>query len=212
MAGKGRGIAAFTFNIEALGINRGSMPETQRGPRPMFPQSEFKPVPLKAGEAEDYMLALKQEMRGKMKDLPFNIKSSSGKNDVERYKEKYIRDCCKIEDAEWTPDWNRLPKELMPQKRRIRKKIDSKKSTKVSNKEKEAVLSKLDELQKMGDDKSDDETEKEKKKGGEEEEEVEGEEYDEEELEEENDYVTNYFEDGDDYGAGSDDNMDEATY
>lgn len=28
----------------------------------------------------------------------------------------------------------------------------------------------------------------------------------------ENDYLENYFEDGDDYGAGSDDNMDEATY
>uniref|UniRef100_A0AAR2KU52 Polymerase (RNA) III (DNA directed) polypeptide G n=1 Tax=Pygocentrus nattereri TaxID=42514 RepID=A0AAR2KU52_PYGNA len=78
--GKGRGIAAFTFNIEALGLSRASMPETQRGPQPMFPQVEFKPVPLKAGEDEDYMLALKQEIRGKMKGLPFHIKPPSGKN------------------------------------------------------------------------------------------------------------------------------------
>jgi len=28
----------------------------------------------------------------------------------------------------------------------------------------------------------------------------------------ENDYISSYFEDGDDFGAGSDDNMDEATY
>lgn len=28
----------------------------------------------------------------------------------------------------------------------------------------------------------------------------------------ENDYIANYFEDGDEYGGGSDDNMDEATY
>ncbi|XP_036454083.1 DNA-directed RNA polymerase III subunit RPC7 [Colossoma macropomum] len=212
MAGKGRGIAAFTFNIEALGLSRGSMPETQRGPQPMFPQIEFKPVPLKAGEDEDYMLALKQEIRGKMKGLPFNIKPPSGKNDVERYKEKYIRECRKIEDEEWTPDWNRLPKELMPQKKKIRKKIDCKKSTKVSSKDKEALLSKLDELEKRGDDKSDEEKEEKKKGEEDEEEEVEGEEYEEEELEEENDYIANYFEDGDDYGAGSDDNMDEATY
>lgn len=27
-----------------------------------------------------------------------------------------------------------------------------------------------------------------------------------------NDYIANYFEDGDDFGAGSDDNIDEATY
>ncbi|XP_053466176.1 DNA-directed RNA polymerase III subunit RPC7 [Ictalurus furcatus] len=211
MAGKGRGVAAFTFNIEALGIARGSMPETQRGPQPLFPQMEFKPVPVKAGEDEDYMLALKQEIRGRMKGLPFNIKPCSGKSDVERYKEKYVRECQKIEDEEWTPDWNRLPKELMPQKKKIRKKADPKKPRKVSSKDQEALLSKLDELEKKGD-KSDDENEKEGKKADPDEEEVEGEEYDEEELEEENDYIDNYFEDGDDYGAGSDDNMDEATY
>jgi len=39
MAGKGRGVAAFTFNIEALGIGRGSMPETRVGPSPLFPVS-----------------------------------------------------------------------------------------------------------------------------------------------------------------------------
>ncbi|XP_062873919.1 DNA-directed RNA polymerase III subunit RPC7 [Trichomycterus rosablanca] len=212
MAGKGRGIAAFTFNVEALGLTRGSMPETQRGPQPLFPQTEFKPVPLKAGEDEDYMLALKQEIRGRMKDLPFNIKPCSGKSDVERYKEKYIRDCQNIEDEEWTPDWNRLPKELMPQKKRTRKKTDVKKSQKVSSKDQEALLSKLDALEKKGDVKSDDEKEKEEKKGNQvDEEEVEDEEYD-EELEEDNDYIENYFEDGDDFGAGSDDNMDEATY
>lgn len=38
---------------------------------------DFKPVPLKAGEDEDYMLALKQEMRGTMQRLPYNIKPES---------------------------------------------------------------------------------------------------------------------------------------
>ncbi|XP_007253929.3 DNA-directed RNA polymerase III subunit RPC7 isoform X2 [Astyanax mexicanus] len=214
MAGRGRGVAAFTFNIEALGLNRGSMPETQRGPRPMFPEVEFKPVPLKAGEAEDYMLALKQEIRGKMKGLPFNIKPRSSKNNVEKYKEKYVKEYSKIGDEEWTPDWNRLPKELMPQKKKIIRKTDSKKSKSLSSNDKEVLLSKLDELEKKGDDKSDEEKEEsgKKKAGEEDEEEVEGEEFDEEELEEENDYIASYFEDGDDYGAGSDDNMDEATY
>ncbi|TSM85935.1 DNA-directed RNA polymerase III subunit RPC7 [Bagarius yarrelli] len=177
---------------------------------------EFKPVPLKAGEDDDYMLALKQEIRGRMKSLPFNIKPNTGRS-----------------------DWNRVPKELMPQKKRIKRKTskytdkytftvlafpvkikngplftDTKKSRKISSKDQEAVLSKLDELEKKGD-KSDDENEREKeeKKGNEEgEEEVEADEYDEEELEEENDYIDTYFEDGDDFGAGSDDNMDEATY
>ncbi|TRZ02590.1 hypothetical protein DNTS_003828 [Danionella cerebrum] len=170
MAGKGRGVAAFTFNIEALGITRGCMPETQRGPTPLFPPLEFKPGPLKASESEDYMRALKQEIRGRMKHLPFNIKNRAGKGDL-------------------------------------------KKSPKISSKDKEEVLNKLDELEKKGDVKSDEEAEAKKKKEDEEEgegEDIEGE-YDEEELEEENDYIASYFEDGDEYG-GSDDNMDEATY
>lgn len=35
--GRGRGIAAFTFNIEALGLSRGTLPEATLGPRPLFP-------------------------------------------------------------------------------------------------------------------------------------------------------------------------------
>ncbi|XP_057184553.1 DNA-directed RNA polymerase III subunit RPC7 isoform X2 [Triplophysa rosa] len=185
MAGKGRGIAAFTFNIEALGITRGSMPEAQRGPTPLFPQIEYKPGPLKAGEDEDYMRALKQEMRGRMKDLPFNIKPHSGKSDVERYKDKYTREIKKIEDGNWTPDWNRLPKELKPQRNIIKKKMDFKKFKEMSKKDKEDMLSKLDELDKRGDGKSDEEDEaKGEKKGDGEEEEIEGN-FEEEELEEE---------------------------
>lgn len=39
MAGRGRGAASFTFNIEALGIGRGSMPDARVGPSPLFPVS-----------------------------------------------------------------------------------------------------------------------------------------------------------------------------
>lgn len=37
-------------------------------------------MPLKAGEDEDYLLALKQEIRGRMKSLPFNIKPCSDRS------------------------------------------------------------------------------------------------------------------------------------
>ncbi|XP_071783606.1 DNA-directed RNA polymerase III subunit RPC7 [Centroberyx gerrardi] len=221
MAGRGRGVAAFTFNIEALGLSRGCMPETRVGPNPLFPNTDFKPVPLKAGEDEDYMLALKQEMRVAMQRLPHNIKPLSAKAEVERYKERYLKQG-QVEDEEWTPDWNLFPKELMPQKKKPRAKPGTKKKTvKISRKDAENMLTKLDELEKKDDgsaEKSDDEKEKEKekekKKGGEdEEEEIEEEEYDEEDLEEENDYIDSYFDNGEDFAAGSDDNMDgEATY
>lgn len=41
--------------------------------------TDLKPVPLKAGEEEDYMLALKQEMRGTMQRLPYNLKPRSNR-------------------------------------------------------------------------------------------------------------------------------------
>ncbi|CAB1321524.1 unnamed protein product [Coregonus sp. 'balchen'] len=169
--GKGRGIAAFSFNIESLGLSRGNMPQTRVGPNKLYPDVEFKPVPLKVGEDEDYMLALKQEIRGTMRQLPHNIRPLAGKGGAK------------------------------------------KKPIKVSSKEKSDVLSKLDELEKKDDVKSDEEKEEKKTTEEGEEEEIEGEELDEEELEEENDYIASYFEDGDDFGAGSDENMDEgATY
>ncbi|XP_061881424.1 DNA-directed RNA polymerase III subunit RPC7 [Entelurus aequoreus] len=214
MAGKGRGVAAFTFNIDALGIGRGSMPEARVGPSPLFPVLDFKPVPLKAGEVEDYMLALKQEMRAAMRRMPHNIKFHAKKADVQKYTERYLKET-QEDDEDWTPDWNLLPKELMPQKKKAKVKTEQKKkkAVKISSKDAEEVLTKLNELEKKDDgDKSDEE--KPKKTGNEEEEEdIEGEEYEEEDIEEDNDYIENYFDNGEDFAAASDDNMDgEATY
>ncbi|XP_035514943.1 DNA-directed RNA polymerase III subunit RPC7 [Morone saxatilis] len=215
MAGKGRGVAAFTFNIEALGIGRGSMPEARVGPTPLFPNTDFKPVPLKAGEDEDYMLALKQEMRGTMQRLPHNIKPQTNKAEVEKYTERYLKQS-QMDDEEWTPDWNLFPKELMPQKKKPHAKPGiKKKPVKISRKETEAILSKLEELAKKDDgnpEKSDDETEK-KTGNKDEEEEIEAEEYEEEDIEEDNDYIESYFDNGEDFAPDSDENMDgEATY
>lgn len=41
--------------------------------------TEFKAVPLSTGEAEEYMVALKQEMKGAMRRLPSFIKPLSGR-------------------------------------------------------------------------------------------------------------------------------------
>uniref|UniRef100_A0A8C2NGR4 Uncharacterized protein n=1 Tax=Capra hircus TaxID=9925 RepID=A0A8C2NGR4_CAPHI len=61
---KGRGHAAYTFNIEAVGFSRGEkLLEVLLKPPPLFLDTDYKPVPLKKGESEDYMLALKQELR-----------------------------------------------------------------------------------------------------------------------------------------------------
>uniref|UniRef100_A0A8I5NH65 RNA polymerase III subunit G n=1 Tax=Papio anubis TaxID=9555 RepID=A0A8I5NH65_PAPAN len=77
MAGnKGRGRAAYTFNIEAVGFSKGEkLPDVVLKPPPLFPDTDYKPVPLKTGEGEEYMLALKQELRETMKRMPYFIET-----------------------------------------------------------------------------------------------------------------------------------------
>ncbi|XP_062985694.1 DNA-directed RNA polymerase III subunit RPC7 isoform X2 [Elgaria multicarinata webbii] len=215
--GRGRGRASMTFNIEAIGFVRGeALPEAVFQPPPLYPKTDFKPIPLKIGESEDYLLALKQELRGAMRKTPYFISKNEedqGFVPVERYSKKYLQ--INDEDQEWTPDWRRLPRELKP-KKRVKKGGKPKQAKTAASKTNVDVLKKIEELEKKGDEEKSDEEEKGKEKGKDkeedEEEENEPEEYDEEEHEEENDYIASYFEDGDDYGVGSDDNMDEATY
>ncbi|XP_051038753.1 DNA-directed RNA polymerase III subunit RPC7 [Phodopus roborovskii] len=223
MAGnKGRGRAAYTFNIEAVGFSRGEkLPDVVLKPPPLFPDTDYKAVPLKTGEDEDYMLALKQELRETVKRMPYFIETPAEKqDDIERYSKRYM----KVYKEEWIPDWRRLPREMMPRKKckkgdpksRIAKAADRDPS--VTNSA--DVLKKIEELEKRGDgEKSDEENEEKegskKNKDGDDEDDdddAEQEEYDEEEQEEENDYINSYFDNGDDFGADSDDNMDEATY
>ncbi|XP_075049352.1 DNA-directed RNA polymerase III subunit RPC7 isoform X2 [Mixophyes fleayi] len=212
MAGKARGRgASFTFDLQAIGFSRGdALPETSVQPLPLFPRSDNKPVPLLEGDEQAYLLALKQELRGNMRKLPYYIGKEVKKQSTERYITKYEIEAQKKLLETWIPDWRILPREMKAvknTKKRVKKAKVVKPSSSVD------VLKKIEELEKKGDgEKSDEETEnKEKKKGEDDEEEAEVEMEEEEEHEEENDYIASYFEDGDDFG-NSDDNMDEATY
>ncbi|NXU49409.1 RPC7 polymerase, partial [Turnix velox] len=216
MAGRGRGRATFTFNIESIGFAKGAaLPDAVCQPPPTFPRTGNKPVPLKTGEGEDFMLALKQELRETMRRMPYFLAVEEEREAIERYRQKYWD--IEKEHAAWTPDWRRLPREMKP-KKKTKKGPKLKKAKYSERKSNLDVMKKIEELEKKDDDddeaeKSDNEKDKTKDKEGEDDEEAEEpEEYDEEEHEEENDYISSYFEDGDDFGAGSDDNMDEATY
>ncbi|KAL4838710.1 hypothetical protein H8958_009520 [Nasalis larvatus] len=123
---------------------------------------DYKSVALKT-EDEEYILALKQELRETMKIMPYFIETPEEGQDIERYSKRYM------------------------------KKGDGEKSDE-ENEEKEGSKEKS-----KGDDDDDDDA-------------ADEEEYDEDEQEEENDYINSYFEDGDDFGTDSDDNMGEATY
>ncbi|XP_063040885.1 RNA polymerase III subunit GL a [Engraulis encrasicolus] len=220
MAGRGRGRAQLTFNVDALGIKRGeSLPPSMVKPSPLFPPMQFQPVPLQTGEAEDYMIALKQEYRASTKNLPFHIVPAKAKRDVERYTDKYQTSEPKNNTIEWTPDWNRLPKELCirvrePKKSKAQPSVKRKKKADMGKQE---VLQKLETLEKKEEEtKSDEEEEneeaKKKKKTEDDDEPEEENDYDEEDLEDDTDYISSYFDNGEDFGADSDDNMDEATY
>lgn len=158
------------------------------------------------------MLALKQELRGAMKSLPFYIRPAAPKKDVERYSDKYQSSEPTDNTIEWDPDWKRLPREL---RIRVRKPLKEKAPTvprpsKQTHVDKEEIIRKLETLEKKEEVSSDEEGEKRKKQD---EEEQEGEEeYDEEEFEEETDYIMSYFDNGEEFGGDSDDNMDEAIY
>ncbi|XP_049650425.1 DNA-directed RNA polymerase III subunit RPC7 [Accipiter gentilis] len=235
-SGTGRGRTAFTFNIDALGFGRGAaLPETVSKPPPTYPSTENKPVPLKTGEDEDYMLALKQDLRATMKQMPYFLAVEEDREVIERYRKKYQNS--EKERQTWTPDWRRLPREVKPKKKTKKSLLlqscepdpstavgaagaNPKKAKSLESKSNLDVLKKIEELEKKDDEEEESEDEEDRKEdkpkdkegGDDDDDEEEPEEDDEEEHEEENDYISSYFEDGDDFGDGSDDNMDEATY
>ncbi|XP_068586098.1 DNA-directed RNA polymerase III subunit RPC7-like isoform X1 [Cebidichthys violaceus] len=227
MAGRagGRGRRMMSFSVEAVGINRGdSLPPSIQQPTPLFPVMEQKPLPLTGGEEAEYLLALKQEFRGAMKTLPFYIQPAAARRDVERYSDKYHSNEQTDGLTDWNPVWKKFPKELRvkkPSRDGVSAAVShsdtlqsGQKKKKKKVKEKEEVLLKLETLQKKEEQQSSEEEEEgEEKKKKQEEEEAEGEEeYDEEEFEEETDYIMSYFDNGEEFGGDSDENMDEAIY
>uniref|UniRef100_A0A4W4HEU2 DNA-directed RNA polymerase III subunit n=1 Tax=Electrophorus electricus TaxID=8005 RepID=A0A4W4HEU2_ELEEL len=207
MAGRGRGRTQFTFNVDSLGFGRGeALPASALVPSPLFPPLQFRPVPLPTGEEVDYMLALKQELRASSKILPSHIRPGRVKIDVDRYSDKYQSGEPKHSAVEWNPGKSKKVHDI---------------SLPFYGGHFLTFAIEMaffhcwfqQTLEKNEKNQSEGEEDEEKKKTGEEEEESgEGEDYDEEEFEEETDYIMSYFDNGEDFGGDSDDNMDEATY
>ncbi|KAM6309452.1 DNA-directed RNA polymerase III subunit RPC7-like [Podargus strigoides] len=213
--GRGRGRGQMTFNVEAVGIGKGEgLPPPTLQPSPLFPPLERRAPPLAGGEEGEYMLALKQELRGAMRGLPYFVRPGAPRRDIERYSDKYQISSPIDSAIDWNPDWRRLPRELKIRVRRLRKGrtpllLPKSAQPRVAL-EKDDAIKKLESLEKREEEvTSEEEEEKEEEEEGKEEEE---EEYDEEEHEEETDYIMSYFDNGEDFGGDSDDNMDEAVY
>ncbi|XP_036368700.1 DNA-directed RNA polymerase III subunit RPC7-like isoform X1 [Octopus sinensis] len=207
MAGRGRGRGGASFNIGILGFNRGdALPQPIHQPPPLFPPLELKAVPLLQGEEYDYMLALKQEFRGTIRESPFYLKVTEKKKDIHRYSDKY-QNSGNDGNSCFQPgliDWDRLPPELKTLKKKLKKVRFTPKPNVPTKAEAAEVLKTLESLEKK--DVNPDENETEENEG--EENELE-EYYEEEEEEEDNDYNLNYFDNGEDYGDDDDDDVDE---
>uniref|UniRef100_A0A8C9ZJU3 DNA-directed RNA polymerase III subunit n=1 Tax=Sander lucioperca TaxID=283035 RepID=A0A8C9ZJU3_SANLU len=199
MAGRGggRGRRMMTFSVEAVGITRGdSLPPSIQQPTPLFPVMEQKPLPLTAGEEEEYLLALKQEFRGAMKSLPCFIQPTAahrGQSSTHTHTHTHTQTSLTYTHTQTHTHFS------------FRFYYYYYYFT--------CFLCQTLQKKEEGQSSEDEEEEGEEKKKKQEEEEAEGEEeYDEEEFEEETDYVMSYFDNGEEFGGDSDDNMDEAIY
>ncbi|XP_019619425.1 PREDICTED: DNA-directed RNA polymerase III subunit RPC7-like isoform X1 [Branchiostoma belcheri] len=225
MGGRGRGRGRgkpLSFDIETLGFqNRKELPQSKDEPPPLYPPLEFKPVPLQEGEEANYLLALKQEFRGSMRESPYFIKPQSTKKDIERYSDKYqLNGQNKGQGLGWTPNWNTFPKELrIREKKPKRLKLSVKpslagtklkaKGQKGDTKEAENKLKRILQAEEEGDEDDDEDEEEKKKKEAEGEEEEEEEFYDDEDIEEGTDYALSYFDNGEDYLDADDDALED---
>lgn len=207
----------MSFDVQALGFGRGeALPAASLQPPPLFPPQEFKPVQLTQNEDYEYMLALKQEFVTTLRKSPYYLKLDDKEKDIERYSDKYQLNQQDLSDS-LKPDWRRLPEELKPKEKKVRK-IKSalkpnipprkKARTDVDVKEIEKTLETLEKKEEVGET-EEGAAEKEAQGEGEEEEEEEkdedaedqeGEELDEDDLEEETDYAFSYFDNGEGYG------------
>ncbi|EDO36397.1 predicted protein [Nematostella vectensis] len=99
--GKGRG---FTFDVGALGFGRGeALPTAIVQPPPLFPPQEKKPLPLRSSTADDYLLALKQEFRGCMRESAYFLKPDIADKDIERYSDRYREKPPDEPTIDWEP-------------------------------------------------------------------------------------------------------------
>uniref|UniRef100_A0A3Q2TAM2 RNA polymerase III subunit G like n=1 Tax=Fundulus heteroclitus TaxID=8078 RepID=A0A3Q2TAM2_FUNHE len=214
MAGRGR--RTMSFSVDSVGISRGeTLPPAVQQPTPVFPVMEQKPLPLTGGEEAEYLTALKQDFRGAMRGLPCFIQPAAAHRDVERYSDKYHLS----EKKDGLTDW------IIGERSNLSISEQSNQNTHQrfpcrptgGALPRQQTLHRLHmaggrvTLEKKEEQESSEEEGEEKKKQKEEEAEAE-EEYDEEEFEEETDYIMSYFDNGEDFGGDSDDNMDEAIY
>ncbi|CAB3408029.1 unnamed protein product [Caenorhabditis bovis] len=223
MGGRGRGGGAAGTTMRnvanALGIARHEMSrmaqqQQKLEPPPLYPKVQRDPIPLEMTSDMVYVSRLKMELDQRLRDSPYFIEAEK-KNDVKRYLDKYS--IVKREKLEL--DMSCMPAELSWRRNPMKKSEPSAKRRKIDNSDDTVIREKLTKLEeKEGQINEDDDEEKrnDDDDDGSEKSAVDDAENalsDDDYQEEDNDYISNYFDNGEGYGdAGSDDNMDGDEY
>ncbi|CAI2304507.1 unnamed protein product [Caenorhabditis sp. 36 PRJEB53466] len=216
MSGKGRGGGSSNTMrsvANALGIARYDMAkmlsQQKVEPPELYPKVQRNPVSLEMTTDMLYVSRLKVELDQRMRDSQFFIEAENG-DELKRYVDKFST----IKREKLEIDMSQMPSELVWRRATKSLKDPAAKRRKIM-KEDPSVTEKLEKLaEKEGQNNEDEEEEKpdednetgSEKSAGEEEENPLS---DDDNQEEDNDYISNYFDNGEGYGdGGSDDNMD----
>uniref|UniRef100_A0A1I7TKE2 DNA-directed RNA polymerase III subunit n=1 Tax=Caenorhabditis tropicalis TaxID=1561998 RepID=A0A1I7TKE2_9PELO len=213
--GKGGGSSNTMRNVaNALGIARYDMAKMMSQqtiePPELYPKVQRNPVPLEMTTDLLYVSRLKVELDQRMRDSQFFIEAEK-EDEIKRYLDKYSV----IKREKLDINMSHMPSELVW--RRTTSNASSRsgaKRRKLANDD-SIIKEKLNKLEeKEGKNNEDDDDEKPEKDNDSESEKSAAEEEenplsDDDNQEEDNDYISNYFDNGEGYGdGGSDDNMD----
>ncbi|RNA13770.1 DNA-directed RNA polymerase III subunit RPC7-like [Brachionus plicatilis] len=183
-------------------------------PPPLYPTLLSRPLNLEKNGFFETQLQIKKKFRNLIQQSFFYIDSTHSipkKGDfettIERYSDRFSKSK-KKDFGKFKPDWSRLPKELKHFYEKDRKKPKRKQVAPNLVKSKIKRMNEDDDIDKLvetiskdeEEDKEEVEEDEEKKKEAASEEENEEIEGDEEDVEEENDYIDNYFDNGETYG------------
>ena len=107
--GRGRGRPR-----EELGLRPGEQaPPPILQPPPLYPTLDRKPLELRSSEVEEYLVAIKQDMQQYMMKSPFHLVESASKSAViARYSDKYRKNGETSSGVGWDIHWECFPKEL----------------------------------------------------------------------------------------------------
>lgn len=203
--GRGRGSAANKMPIpmSSIALNRNELNQNVQTPPELYPATFFRTIKIEPEEVDLFLVGIKQQLRTDFKNSQYFIKEKKVERTIDRYSDKY--ETILNQPTNETKVWNYgvFPDELKP-----KLKTKGKETTKAKKVTFEELKSKFEKLE--SNENAEDENVEDEEKDNEEEAVAE---LVEEDIEEETDYALSYFDNGEDYNEGSDDNLgDEATF